>query len=53
MKVMCNLCGKISDLMVSTSFAADEGGQLKTFHFCCPEHLVEYTRKKGIELDNR
>jgi hypothetical protein len=29
MRVMCNLCGKVSDLMASTSFAIDEEGQMK------------------------
>ena len=51
MKVMCNLCGKISDLMASTSFATDDGGQLKTYHFCSKEHLTEFARRRGIELD--
>jgi YHS domain-containing protein len=51
MKVMCNLCGKVSDLMVSTSFATDENGQLRTYHFCSKEHLAEFAKKKGIEID--
>ena len=51
MKVMCSLCGRVSDLMAATSFAADEGaGQLKTYHFCSEEHLVEFARRKGIRL---
>jgi len=53
MKVMCNLCGKVSDLMVSTSFAIDEEGQMKTYHFCSDEHMAEFTRRKGMALDNR
>jgi YHS domain-containing protein len=51
MKIMCNLCGRVSDLMASTSFAAEEGGQLKTYHFCSEEHLAEFARRKGITLN--
>jgi len=51
MKIMCNLCGRISDLMASTSFATEEGGQLKTHHFCSEEHLTEFARRKGIGLN--
>jgi YHS domain-containing protein len=50
MKIMCNFCGKILDLMASTSMAAEEGGQLKTYHFCSKEHLTEFARKKGMPL---
>jgi len=53
MKVMCNLCGKVSDLMASTSFAIDEAGQMKTYHFCSEEHMTEFTRRKGMALDKR
>lgn len=51
MKVMCNLCGKISDLMASTSFATDDRGQLKSYHFCSKEHLTEFARRRGIEFE--
>jgi YHS domain-containing protein len=51
MKVMCNLCGKVFDLMSATSFATDEGGQLKTYHFCSEEHLAEFTKNRGMPLD--
>jgi len=52
MKVMCNLCGRISDLMESTSVATDEGGgQLKTYHFCSNDHMAEFARRKGIEIN--
>ncbi len=51
MKIMCNLCGKVSDLMAASSFATDEDGKLKTYHFCSEEHLAEFARKKGIELN--
>jgi YHS domain-containing protein len=51
MKVICNLCGKISDLMASTSFAIDEERGMKTYHFCCDEHLTEFGRRRGIALD--
>jgi len=37
--------------MAATSFAADEGGQLKTYHFCSEEHLAEFARRKGITLN--
>lgn len=50
MKVMCNQCGKILDLMTSTSFAVDEAGQLKTYHFCCDQHMMEFARRKGMPL---
>jgi YHS domain-containing protein len=50
MKVMCNFCGKVSDLMSATSYATDDGGQLETYHFCSKEHLTEFAREKGIEL---
>jgi hypothetical protein len=51
MKVMCNLCGKVTDLMVLTSFAIDEAEQLKTYHFCSDEHMAEFARRRGIRLD--
>jgi YHS domain-containing protein len=51
MKVMCNLCGRISDLMASTSYATDDGGQLKTYNFCSKEHMAEFARRRGIELE--
>jgi len=51
MIIMCNLCGRVSELMTSTSFAADEGGQLKTYHFCSEEHLTEYARSRGITFN--
>jgi hypothetical protein len=49
MKVMCNQCGKILDLMGSQSFAVEEEKHLKSFYFCskyvtiCPEkrHAVK------------
>jgi YHS domain-containing protein len=50
MKIMCNFCGKILDLMGATSFAAEEGGQLKTYHFCSQEHMAEFAQKKGMPL---
>jgi len=50
MKVMCNLCGRILDLMAATSFAAEDDGKLKTYHFCSEEHMAEYARKKGMSL---
>jgi YHS domain-containing protein len=37
--------------MAATSFAADDGGQLKTYHFCSKEHFAEFARRTGIKLD--
>jgi len=51
MKVMCNFCGTVSDLMASTSIATDEGGQLKTYHFCSEDHMAEFARRKRIEIN--
>ena len=53
MKVMCNQCGKVSDLMASMSFAIDEEGQMKMYHFCSNEHMAEFARRKGMALDKR
>ena len=50
LKVMCNQCGKILDLMVSRTFAVDEGGQLTTYHFCSDEHMEAFARRKGMSL---
>jgi YHS domain-containing protein len=50
MKVMCNQCGKVLDLMTATSFAVEEAGQLKTYHFCSDQHMAEFARKKGLPL---
>ena len=50
MKVMCNQCGKILDLMQSQSFAVEQDGGLKTFHFCSKEHMTEYAVRKGMSL---
>jgi len=50
LKVMCNQCGKILDLMAARSVAVEEGGQLKTFNFCSGEHMTDFARRKGISL---
>ena len=50
MKVMCNQCGKVVDLMGSRSFAVEESGQLKTYHFCTDAHMMEFALKKGFPL---
>jgi YHS domain-containing protein len=50
MKVMCNQCGKVLDLMGSTSFAVEESGQLKTYYFCTDEHMADFAQKKGLPL---
>ncbi len=50
MKVMCNQCGKVLDLMTATSFAVQEAGQLKTYNFCSDEHMTEFAQRKGLPL---
>jgi YHS domain-containing protein len=50
MKVMCNQCGKVLDLMGTTAFAVEESGQLKTYYFCEDEHMMDFARKKGFSL---
>jgi hypothetical protein len=53
MKVMCNQCWKILDLMMSQTFAVDEGGRLRTHNFCSEEHMIEFTRRKGMAIGKR
>ena len=50
LKVMCNQCGKILDLMISHSFAVDEAGQLRTYNFCSEEHMTEFAKRKGMAI---
>jgi hypothetical protein len=50
MKVMCNECGKILDLMQSQSFAVEQDGHLKTFHFCSEGHMTEFALRKKMSL---
>ncbi len=50
MKVMCNQCGKILNVMFSRSIAVEEEGRLKTYHFCSDEHMDEVARRKGMPL---
>jgi YHS domain-containing protein len=50
LKVMCNQCGKILDLMTARSVAVEESGQLKTYNFCSEEHMADFARRKGIPL---
>lgn len=50
MKVMCNQCGKILDLMTTTSFAMEESGQLKTYYFCTEDHMKEFAKRKKLPL---
>jgi hypothetical protein len=50
MKVMCNQCGKILDLMMATSFAVEESGQLKTYNFCTDDHMKEFAQRKALPL---
>jgi YHS domain-containing protein len=49
MKVMCNQCGMILDLMKSQSFAVEEGDHLKSFYFCSEEHMSQYVQRKGMK----
>lgn len=51
MKVMCNQCGKILNLMQSQSLAIEKDGQLKAFHFCSEEHMKEYSARKSLGKD--
>jgi len=50
MKVMCNQCGKIINLMESQSFAMEYENHLKCFYFCSNEHLSQFAQRKGMEL---
>jgi hypothetical protein len=50
LKIMCNHCGKILDLMLCHSFAVNEGGRLKTYSFCSEEHMMEFARRKGMTI---
>jgi YHS domain-containing protein len=51
MKVMCNQCGMILDLMKSHSFAVEEGDHLKSFYFCSEEHMSQYVTRKDMKSD--
>lgn len=50
MKVICSQCGKVLDLMESTSFAVQDAGQLKTYYFCTGEHMAGFAERKGLPL---
>jgi hypothetical protein len=50
MKVICNQCGKVLDLMASMAFAVEEDEQLKTYYFCTNEHMTDFAQKKGLPL---
>ena len=50
MKVMCNQCGKVLDLMESQSFAVDEENHLKSFYFCSKEHMSQFAQRKSLKL---
>lgn len=47
MKVMCNQCRKVSDLMASTSLAIGEEGEMNTYHFCSEEHLSQFAQERN------
>ena len=50
LKVLCNQCGKILDLMESSSLAMDEDGKLKAYNFCSESHMAEFAHRKGIAI---
>jgi hypothetical protein len=50
MKLMCNQCGKVIDLMESQSIALGDENQLKSFYFCSKEHLSQFAQRKGLKL---
>lgn len=50
MRVMCNQCGKILDLMESQSLAMEEGNQLKSFYFCSGEHMTKFVERKNMKI---
>jgi len=50
MKVMCNQCGRVLDLMMSRSFAGEEDKRVKTYHFCSDRHMEEFAQRKGLAL---
>jgi hypothetical protein len=50
MRVMCNQCGKILNLLESQSFAIEEGDQLKSFYFCSDDHMTRFAERKNMKL---
>jgi len=50
MRVLCNQCGKLLNLMESKSFAVEEGDQLKSFHFCSDEHMMKFAERKNMKI---
>jgi len=50
MKVMCNQCGKILDLMESQSLTTEEENQLKSFYFCSDEHMMKFVERKKMKF---
>jgi len=50
MRVMCNQCGKILDLMESQSFATEVGNQLKSFYFCSNDHMMKFAGRKNMKF---
>jgi hypothetical protein len=50
MRVMCNQCGRILDLMDSQSFAMEEGNELKSFYFRSGEHMTKFAERKDMKL---
>ncbi len=50
MKVMCNQCDRVMDLMTATTFAVEEEGQLRTYNFCSEEHLKLFAQREVLPL---
>jgi hypothetical protein len=50
LKVMCNHCGKILDLMICYSLAIEKGGKLTTYHFCSDEHMEAFAQRNAVPL---
>ena len=50
MRVMCNQCGKILDLMESQSFVTEEENQLKSFYFCSSDHMMKFVERKNVKF---
>jgi len=38
---------------MSQTFAVDEDGRLRTYNFRSEEHMIEFTRRKGMAIGKR
>ena len=50
LEVMSNQCGRVLDLMASSSFVVNEDGKLKSYNFCSEQHMAEFARRKGMTI---